>query len=251
MNRAALTDEQWGKILHFLTGHRKVYVGRPEMCRRFMDAVLWILRSGAQWRFLPRTFGYWNTVFKRFARWCERGVWADLCHAVADDPDLQHILIDSTIVRAHACAAGARDSDANGEALGRSRGGFTTKIHVITDALGNPLKFILTGGQAADIDQADALLADVATEAVIGDKGYDADALVQTLAERGIETVIPPRSNRTTPRPCDWFLYKERHLIECFFNKLKYYRRVFSRFEKTAVNFLGFLHLAAALIWTR
>lgn len=117
--------------------------------------------------------------------------------------------------------------------------------------MGNPLNFLLTGGQESDIGQAEELLRDVATEAVLGDKGYDSDTFIQKLAERGIEAVIPPRSNRNAPRPCDWHVYKERHLIECFFNKIKHYRRVFSRFEKTARNFKGFLHFAATLIWSR
>lgn len=241
MTRAALTDEQWGVILPFLIAHSRVYVGAREACRRFLDAVLWILRSGAQWRFLPTEFGAWNSVFKRFSRWCRLGVWADLHEYVADAPDLQHVLMDSTIVRAHACAAGACDSSADDEALGRSRGGFTTKVHALTDALGNPVKFLLTGGQVSDISQAEALLVNVTAEAVIGDKGYDSDALVNHLETRQTAVVIPPRANRTNPRACDWHLYKERHLIECFFGKIKHYRRVFSRFEKTARNFMGFL----------
>jgi transposase len=251
MNRAVLTDEQWGLILPFLMAHSRVYVGAQAVCRRYLDAVLWILRSGAQWRFLPRDLGAWNSIFKRFARWCQRGVWADLQAHVAAEPDLQEVLIDSTIVRAHACAAGARGSTAEDEALGRSRGGFTTKIHALTDALGNPLKFILTGGQASDIGQADQLLEGIDADAVLGDKGYDADRFVQTLAARGVIAVIPPRANRNDPRPCDWHVYKERHLIECFFGKIKHYRRVFSRFEKTACHFMGFLHYVATLVWTR
>jgi transposase len=251
MERATLTDAQWTTILPVLLAHPRLYVGAHETCRRFLDAVLWILRSGAQWRFLPPSVGRWNSVFKRFSRWCKQGVWTALREAVGSDRDLQHLLIDSTIVRAHPCAAGAAGSRAENEALGRSRGGFSTKIHTVTDALGNPLDFVLTGGQVADVTQAEALLANHSTEAVIGDKGYDADSVVEGLAARGIEAVIPPRSNRRTPRAVDWHLYKERHLIECFFSKLKQYRRVFSRFEKTARNFMGFLQFAAVLIWTR
>jgi transposase len=88
-------------------------------------------------------------------------------------------------------------------------------------------------------------------EALIGDKGYDSDALVQTLEARGMEAVIPPRSNRTEPHKIDGFVYKERHLIECFFNKIKHYRRIFSRYEKTARNDIGMLRFVSALIWLR
>jgi transposase len=135
--------------------------------------------------------------------------------------------------------------------LGRSRGGFSTKVHAIVDALGNPLDFVLTGGQAADITQAEALLPEAPVEAVVADKGYDADAFVATVTARGAKAVIPPRKRRTQPRDYDRHVYKERHLIECFFGKIKHYRRIFSRFEKTARNSLSFLRLVAALVWLR
>ena len=125
------------------------------------------------------------------------------------------------------------------QALGRSRGGFSTKIHVSVDGLGNPLRFILTGGQRHDITQAEELIAGYAGEQVLADKGYDSQA------------VIPPRSNRKEPAGYDRHLYRERHLVECFINKIKHYRRIFSRFEKLDTRYLGFLHFTAALIWLR
>ena len=106
MNRVVLTDEQWVTIWTFLIAHPRVYVGRPEACRRFLNAVLWVLRRGAPWRLLPVELGRWNSVFQRFSRWGEGGIWTDLDRHVADDPDLQEVFLDSTIVRAHACAAG-------------------------------------------------------------------------------------------------------------------------------------------------
>ncbi len=135
--------------------------------------------------------------------------------------------------------------------MGRSRGGFTTKLHASADGLGNARRFTLTGGQAHDITQASALLGEDKPGAVIGDTGYDAEAFVALVRERGAEPVIPPRSNRKTPRAYDAHLYKERHLIECLFNKLKQYRRVFSRFEKLPITFLGFVHFVATLLWLR
>jgi len=252
-SRTELSYNQWEIFHQLLLLHGRVYVGCIETCRRFLNAVLWILRSGAQWRFLPQSLGKWNSVFKRFSRWCKHEVWKFLHAGCSQYPDIQQVLIDSTITRAHACAAGAVGSSAEAEALGRSKGGFTTKIHAITDALGNPLDFVLTVGQASDIGQAENLLALTTerTNALLGDKGYDSDAFIQALIEKGIEPVIPSRSNRINPRDCDWFVYKERHLIECFFNKIKHYRRIFSRYEKMAKNYMGFIRFVSALIWLR
>jgi transposase len=128
-------------------------------------------------------------------------------------------------------------------ALGRSRGGFGTKIRASTDALGTPNDFVLTGGQVHDATPGEALLAltPAGAEAFIGDKGYDSDALVQAIEARVMEAVIPPRRHRTKPGKVDCFLYKERHLIEFFSNKIKHYRRIFSRYEKTSRNYMGML----------
>ncbi len=119
------------------------------------------------------------------------------------------------------------------------------------DALGNPLRFELTGGQGHDITQAEALLVDYQCEHVIGDKGYDSADFLQFILNTGAVPVIPPRSNLKTMREYDEYLYRERHLVECFINKIKHYRRIFSRFEKLSTRYLGFLSLVASLIWLR
>jgi transposase len=137
------------------------------------------------------------------------------------------------------------------QALGRSRGGFSTKIHACVDALGNPLRFLLTAGQRHDITQADDLIAAFDFERVIADRSYDSEEFLKLIAEKRAEAVIPPRKNRKEPREYDCHWYKERHLIECFFNKIKHYRRLFSRFEKLDQRHLGFLCFAGALIWLR
>lgn len=150
------------------------------------------------------------------------------------DPDLEWIMIDSTIVRAHACAAGyGKDTQAT-EGLGRSKGGFTTKIHTVVDALGNPLDFILSPGQRNDITQAEALTANVFDASVIADKGYDSSVFRLFLEKKLCQPEIPSRKNRKHPYEYDEFLYKERHAIECFFGKIKHFRRIFSRYEKSA-----------------
>lgn len=125
----------------------------------------------------------------------------------------------------------------------------TTKIHACVDALGNPLRLILTGGQVADVTQGAALLVDIPTTAVSADKGYDSDELVETIESAEALANIPPRSNRKTKRNVDWHRYKGRHLVECFFNRLKQFRRIATRYDKLASRFGAFLHLACAYVW--
>lgn len=126
----------------------------------------------------------------------------------------------------------------------------STKIHILVDALGNPVAFRLTAGQAHDLVGADALLPEIAADTLIADKAYDADErVIQPLAKAGKTAVIPPRRHRTAPRDFDQHLYQMRHLIENFICKLKQFRAIATRYDKTARNFLAALHLAAATIW--
>ena len=125
----------------------------------------------------------------------------------------------------------------------------STKIHAVVDALGNPLRWILTGGEVADITQAHTLIEGLHPQAVVGDKGYDADALVTLIKGVGAQAVIPPRSHRTEQRAYDRHVYKDRNLVERFFNRLKQFRRIATRYEKLANNFIALLNLVCAYIW--
>ncbi len=253
MSGVTILDSQWDELVVFLKDCPGVYVGNEEDCRLFLEGILWMTRSGAQWRLLPEKYGNWNSVYKRFDSWSQQGVWEKMHTFCANDPDMESIMIDSTVVRAHPCAAGAmkKEGQEENQALGRSRGGFSTKIHVLVDGLGNPLDFILTGGQVADVTQAKPLLEGKKADNAIMDKAYDADEVINQIENLGMTAVIPPKSNRKCQRDYDRHLYKERHLVECFINKIKHYRRVFSRFDKTARNFMSFVRFAAALIWLR
>ena len=122
---------------------------------------------------------------------------------------------------------------------------------MIVDALGNPLALSLTGGQVHDITQAEALVAQVEPEALLADKGYDSDRFVESLTVRAIKAVIPPKSNRKIKRDCDFVLYCERNLVERFFNIIKHFRAIATRYEKTARNFLAGLHLVCTLVWLK
>ena len=137
------------------------------------------------------------------------------------------------------------------EALGRSRGGFSTKLHILVDALGNPVEFILTPGQEADVTQAEPLIEGQKAGAYILDKAYDSNAVVAAARRQGAEAVIPSKKNRKVPREYDKHLYKERKKVEWFISLLKQYRRVATRYEKTARNFLGFVHVASIMVLLR
>ena len=127
----------------------------------------------------------------------------------------------------------------------------STKIHVAGDALGNPVRLIGSPGQRNDIAFAHELVDGFEADVTIADKGYDADHLCDRIAETGSEVVIPPKRNRTAQRSYDPDLYKERNIIERFFNRLKQFRRVATRYDKLLANFMGFVKLAAIAIWLK
>jgi transposase len=134
------------------------------------------------------------------------------------------------------------------QALGRSRGGFGTKVHGSFDGLGHPVELLVTAANESDIAQAEALLAGHAPDVVIADKGYDKRALVEQIESRGGAAVIPTRANRKDQREVDPHLYRERNLCERFWSKAKQYRRVATRYEKKAANFLAFVKVAAVMV---
>ena len=138
-----------------------------------------------------------------------------------------------------------KNTTAEAEAIGRSRGGRSTKIHAAVDALGNPLMFVLTQGQRSDFSQAELLTEPYQAEALIADKAYDSDKFVAWLNNRGTEAVIPSRRNKLKKREIDKNLYKDRNKVERFFNRIKHFRRVATRYDKTARNYLSFVYLAS------
>jgi transposase len=246
-----IKDTEFKKILKFLKEIKGIHKKNVRRLRRFIEGVYYLVRSGCQIRLLPYYYGDWRAIHKRFKEWSERGIWEKMFEYCKQNPDMEWTMIDSTIVRAHACAAGYGKNSQQEEALGRSKGGFTTKIHITTDALGNPLKFILTAGQRHDITQAKKLCENVFESTIIADKGYDCDDFVMTIIDQKCSANIPSKSNRKKPRTYDADLYEYRHIIECFIGKIKHFRRVFSRFDKSAQSYLSFLHFVGALIWIR
>ena len=133
--------------------------------------------------------------------------------------------------------------------MGRSCGGFSSKIHACCDALGNPVRFILTAGQESDSPQTLDLLAGLPFLGLLADKAYDTDAIVEFVIKQGATVVIPPKSNRVVEREYDKILYKERNWVERLFNRLKHYKRIATRYDKTAGSYLGFLALTSTILW--
>ncbi|MBG9565448.1 transposase [Brevibacillus agri] len=131
--------------------------------------------------------------------------------------------------------------------MGVSRGGKTTKLHTVVDGLGNPLAFLLTGGHVYDSVPAIHLLQgfDLTGSHILGDKAYGSEAIRHWITAKKAAYTIPPKANNQNPWKVDWYRYKERHLVECFFNKIKHFRRVATRYDKLAKSFLAFVYVAS------
>jgi transposase len=148
-------------------------------------------------------------------------------------------------------ARSGRKGGSEDQAIGRSRGGLSTKINAVVDALGNPLRFILTAGQTHDIRQAEDLISGLSFQKLLADKGYDSNRFRDVIAAAGAEAVMPSNRSRSQALGYDKEVYKERNLIERFFNKIKHFRRIATRYDKTALSFASMLSLVGAMIWLR
>ena len=226
---------------------------KPGNLRRTLEGIFWILRTGSPWRYLPAEFGPWQSVYDRFNSWSKNGLWAWLLHAFQERlADLEYVMIDSTSIRVHQDASRAHRGQLV-EAMGRSRGGLTTKLHMACDALGYPLAFIVTSGERGDATQAIGLLRHCLKQpsSCLMDGGYDSDAIREFIVQSSGAAVIPPNPSRASVLPFDKHLYKERHKAENLFQKLKRYRRISTRYEKSVVLFGAMVAMASVLIWLK
>jgi transposase len=241
-----LRDDQWKRIAPLLPG-KDGDPGRSGADNRlFIEAVLWIVRVGAPWRDLPKYFGNWNSVFQRFRRWAKGAVFDKIFEVLSADTDFEYVIVDGTIVRVHQHGTGAKGGT---HTQARSRGGLTTKIVALVDALGNLVRFNLLPGQRHDSVGVAPLLKDLDFAALLADKAFDGDALRAELD--GALAVIPPKANRVTTIPCDFEMYKWRHLVENFFCKIKEFRRIATRYDKTDTSFSAMIHLVGSVLATR
>ncbi len=210
--------------------------------------MLWLARTGCPWRDLPADYPKWRSVYTRWRRWVQQKLWAEVLSFLAKEHDEEAYAVDATYVRVHAHGTHGRGGYA-AQAIGRSRGGLTSKIHLLTDALGYPVRFVVTGGERNDITQAPALLPPGTAAQVICDRGYDADWWRERLHAAGHEPVIPGRRNRIQQPAYDEYAYRSRHLAENAFARLKSARRIATRYEQTTTSFAAFFALACVCFW--
>ncbi|WP_427925200.1 IS5 family transposase [Streptomyces sp. cg40] len=278
----SLTDAQWARIEPLLPDRAPRRGGRWRDHRQVIDAIAFKYRTGCPWMDLPEEFGSWKGVHNRLRKWAADGTWEKVFAALLAQADSEGdldwvVAVDSTIVRAHQHAAGARPKGApagepHDHALGRSRGGLTTKIHLVADGRCRPLAFCLTPGQAGDAPAFTEVMARLRVarpvgrprttpETVLADKAYSSRAIRTHLRRRGIRAVIPQpadqiakrrRRGRSGGRPpaFDKTAYRQRNTVERCINKLKQWRGLATRYDKTATVYLAALHIAGIFIWS-
>ncbi|MFL5282277.1 MAG: IS5 family transposase [Rhodopila sp.] len=293
MRRGDLTDQQWQRLEPLLPPE-KPWTGRPnEDHRQILNGILWIHRTGAPWRDLPRRYGPMGPVSSRFDRWRKAGIWqrilSDLQAEAEQRGEIDWALhfVDATIVRpspvpstrlclveplaslAHQHAGGARRDGATPEevpareALGRSQGGFSTKLHRRAEGHGRPITVVLSGGERNEQIALEAVLDQGAVRrpgrgrprlrprAAACDKGYSSPTARARLRRRHIRPVIPTRKDQPRQRNFDREAYRLRNKVERLINRLKQARRVATRYEKRGDNYLAMVHIGMILLWLK
>lgn len=248
MIRLLLTDSLWNRLL---TAINKTNAYQTENLRMTVEGILWRFRTGAPWLDLPNEFGPWKTVFNRFNTWSKSGVWQQLFERIRGELDNEWNFMDGTYIKVHQHASGGIEPK-DDITIGRSKGGNTTKVHMLTDAHGNPATFEITAGNIHDVSVGEKLIANSEAENIIGDKGYDSEPLRDAVLDRGALPHIPRKSNSRKPNPhFDKYLYRHRHLVENLFAKLKHFRAFATRYDKLTRNFTSTVFIACTLLWLK
>ncbi|MFI8221382.1 IS5 family transposase [Streptomyces sp. NPDC085932] len=284
MIRLELTDQEWELLAPLIP---RAATGRPRVSdRQVINGMVYKIRTGISWRDLPERYGPWQTVYTRFRRYALDGVFARALQQIQAGADATGdidwlVQIDSTIVRAHQHAATTgpkrghhRPDEPDDHALGRSRGGLTTKIHLACDGKGRPLAILVTPGQRNDSICARPLLERIRVprtgpgrprcrlDQVIADKAYSTRGFRAYLRKRGIGHTIPEKTDQQRhrhnrgrrggrPPTFNRQIYRQRNVIGRCFNRLKAFRGIATRYEKTATSYEAAVTLASVLLWAR
>lgn len=246
MPRTVLTDERWTELKPILL---KAGVYDKPNLRMTLEGIIYRVRTGCPWRDVPEEFGAWNSIFNDFNRWSKQGKIARVFEIVFADCDTTCEFIDGSYIKAHQHAAGARKGEET--AIGKSRGGYTTKIHLVVDSWGRPVAFTITAGNVNDCTEApEVLTLALPAEVVVGDKGYDSESLRKHIETAGTKPVIPRKSNSIKGNDdMDWGMYRFRHLVENALCRLKHYRALATRYDKLRRNFASVVALACCVAW--
>ena len=214
-----------------------------------MEAVFWKLRTGAPWRDLPTEFGSYSTIFNKFNRWSKIGIWHKLFLKMRGELDNEWNFIDSTIVKAHQHSVNS--SDKKIECIGKAVCGNSSKIHMIADSHGNPIEFILSEGQVHDSRIGNQLIEISNAENLIADRAYSNKKIREKLLDKKIQAIIPKKKNSIdkSNEGFDKHLYKIRHLIENLFSRLKQFRSIATRYDKSKNNFASMIYMGCSIIW--
>ncbi|WP_148560966.1 IS5 family transposase [Magnetospira sp. QH-2] len=243
-----LSDKQFERLQPLLPNKTR---GVPRVDdRRVISGIIHVLRHGLMWRDAPVAYGPHKTLYNRFVRWSEAGVFDRIFATLAAESTATHtVMIDATHLKAHRTAASAQKG-AVPRRIGRTKGGLNSKLHAACDTDGKPLILLLTEGQVSDYRGADTMLpAFPDADDLIADRGYDSDRFRQALLDLGIEPCIPGRSNRKEEILYDKALYKQRNLIERMFGRLKDWRRIATRYDRCAHTFMSAICIAATVIF--
>ena len=215
-----------------------------------MRGILLVLSQGCKWRAIDRPEASWNSIYQYYRRWVRQGVFTEIFSQIELPLQGSRFFLDSTHVKVHRCASHPAGGPA-AQAMGTTRGGRNTKIHAVVDGAGKPVRLLLSAGQEADITQAETLVEEIPATMLVADKGCDSDAFCQWLLERGSKACLPPRANRPQKRSYRKPSYRKHHLVENFFERIKNFRHVATRYDKLADTFLGFVCLAATIVLLR
>ena len=243
-----LTDEQMARLEPFFPKSH----GRPRVDdRRVLSGIIFVNRDGLRWRDAPAAYGPHKTLYNRWKRWSEAGVFVRMMEGLSGaQTERRTVMIDATYLKAHRTASSLRVKRGLGRLIGSTKGGMNTKLHAVTDANGRPINLFMTAGQVSDYTGAAALLDSLPrAQWLLGDRGYDAEWFRGALQAKGITPCIPGRKSRTDPIRYDKRRYKRRNRIEIMFGRLKDWRRVATRYDRCPTVFLSAIALAATVLF--